>query len=69
MPVPERRAEFIFGTAAEVIQLMGNLPPKVEMLQRPTEADTAAASETDEMAAAYQAGREKAAPATPPAAK
>src|SRR4026207_1032299 len=29
MPVPERRAEFIFGTAAEVMQMMSNLPSKV----------------------------------------
>lgn len=28
LPVPERRAEFIFGTAAEVMQMMGALPPQ-----------------------------------------
>ena len=35
MPVPERRAEFIFATAAEVMHVMGQLPPMVEIL-RPT---------------------------------
>jgi hypothetical protein len=33
MPVPERRAEFVFGTAAEVMKMMGELPPKVQMLR------------------------------------
>src|SRR6185369_17513801 len=32
LPVPERRAEFIFGTAAEVMQMMQNLPPKVVVM-------------------------------------
>src|SRR4030095_2522131 len=33
MPVPERRAEFVFGTAAEVMQIMSDLPPKVEIIR------------------------------------
>jgi len=61
MPVPDRRAEFIFGTAAEVMQMMGNLPSKV-VLFRPgdKEEDAKAAPvipDKDDMAAAIQAGR------------
>ena len=60
MPVPERRAEFIFGTAAEVMQIMGNLPTKVAII-RPgsTDGTAPATSETDEMAAALQAGKDQ----------
>ena len=58
MPVPDRRAEFIFGTAAEVMQIMGNLPPKVQIIRPGDKAKTAPATpETDEMAAALQAGK------------
>jgi len=32
MPVPERQREFIFGTAAEVIQMMSDLPSKAAIL-------------------------------------
>ena len=32
MPVPERRKEFIFGTVAEVMELMGNLTSKVRVI-------------------------------------
>ena len=32
MPVPDRRAEFVFGTATEVMQMMDNLPAKAEIL-------------------------------------
>ena len=61
MPVPDRRAEFIFGTAAEVMQMMSNLPSKV-VLFRPSdkEEDAKAAPvipDKDDMAAAIQAGR------------
>ena len=58
MPVPERRAEFVFGTAAEVMQMMSNLPPKVQVVHpgAPAEAEPAP-GETDEMAAALQAGK------------
>jgi len=61
MPVPERRAEFIFGTAAEVMQMMGTLPSK-PVIVRPGDKEQAAATapEGDEMAAAFQAGRTKA---------
>jgi len=58
MPVAERRAEFVFGTAAEVMQMMRDLPPKVVVVRPGTPAeDASAAPETDEMAAALQAGR------------
>lgn len=55
MPVPERRAEYVFGTAAEVMQIMGNLPPKVQIF-RPGAREKAAPvpAQTDEMAAALQ---------------
>jgi hypothetical protein len=47
MPVPERRAEFVFGTAAEAV------------IFRPGDAAGAApaTAETDEMAAAFQAAK------------
>ena len=58
LPVPERRAEFIFGTAAEVMQMMSALPPKAVMLGRPAASETVPVTpETDEMAAVLQAGR------------
>jgi hypothetical protein len=58
MPVPERRAEFVFGTAAEVMQMMSNLPAKVQILRPGAAAQSeAAAPENDEMAAALQAGK------------
>lgn len=58
MPAPERRAEFIFGTAAEVMQMMSNLPSKVVML-RPGAGleDAPFTPETHEMAAALKAGK------------
>ena len=58
MPVPERRTEFIFGTAAEVMQMMHNLPSK-PVIVRPgaDEQAESAAPEGDEMAAALQKGR------------
>jgi hypothetical protein len=59
LSVPERRAEFVFGTAAEVMQMMSNLPSKVEMLTRAAkEAAEAGAPEKDEMAAAFRAGKQ-----------
>jgi len=65
LPVPERRAEFIFGTMAEVMQVMGNLPSKVEIIRPGATPETApAAAEPDEMAAAIQAGKSQ-----PPEAK
>ena len=58
LPVPDRRAEFIFGTAAEVMQMMGNLPSKVGIIRPGSATEAAPATpETDEMAAALQAGK------------
>jgi len=58
LPVPERRAEFVFGTAAEVIQMMSDLPSKVVMFARPETQDAGPPQPgTDEMAAAIQAGK------------
>ena len=58
MPVPERQAEFVFGTVAEVMQMMGSLPPKVQILRPGSSAGgESAAPETDEMAAALRAGK------------
>ena len=58
MSVPERRAEFVFGTVAEVMQMMGNLPSKVQII-RPggTAEDAPAGGEPDEMAAALRAAK------------
>jgi membrane fusion protein (multidrug efflux system) len=52
------RAEFIFGTAAEVMQMMSNLPSKAQVIRPGASEETAPASpETDDMAAAIQAGK------------
>lgn len=58
MPVEDRRAEYIFGTAAEVMQMMSNLPSKAQIL-RPGDGagEPAAPAATDEMAAAMQSAR------------
>ena len=64
LSVPERRAEFVFGTAAEVMLMMSNLPSKVEMLHRKAkEAAAEGAPANDEMAAAFQAAKNKGAAA------
>ena len=63
LPVPERRAEFVFGQAAEVIQVMNNLPSKAAVLGRGTEPAAPSApgaessAEPDEMAAAFHAAK------------
>jgi hypothetical protein len=58
MPESERRAGFVFGTAAEVMKLMSDLPSKVEVLRPgPVGPATSAAPESDEMAAALRAGK------------
>ena len=57
MPEPER-PEFVFRTAAEVMQIMNDLPPKVQII-RPGAKEKAAhaPAEVDEMAAALQKGK------------
>jgi len=59
MSIPERREEFVFGTAAEVMQVMEQLPSKV-MLFEPKNNDSAPASpESDEMIAALKAAQQE----------
>jgi hypothetical protein len=58
LPIADRRAEFVFGQAAEVIQMMNELPTKVAMMNRP-EPKEGAAPESDELAAAIKAGKEQ----------
>ncbi len=57
MPVPDRRKEFVFGTAAEIMQMMSNLPSKPQIVRRLVPKDPPATQETDEMAAAIRAGQ------------
>ena len=59
LPVPDRRAEFIFGTVAEVMQVMGDLPSKAEILGRTTPQKIESTPEEDEIAAAIQAWKNK----------
>jgi hypothetical protein len=56
MPVPDRRAEFVFGTAAEVMKVVSDLPAKVVM-HRPTDMEKAAPSEKDEFAVAIETAK------------
>lgn len=60
MPVEDRRAEYVFGTAAEVMQMMGNLASKAQIL-RPGGEPADAPAENDDMAAALNAGRQQSA--------
>jgi hypothetical protein len=64
LPVPERRAEFIYTTAAEVMETMSKLAPKPQLI-RPgkDQAVAAALPDEDEMVQALKAAR-----GTPPAA-
>src|SRR5262245_53900549 len=39
MPVPERRAEFVFGTAAEVMKVFNDLPSKAVIMRSAAGAD------------------------------
>jgi hypothetical protein len=57
LPVPERRAEFIFGTVSEVMQLMSNLPSKVQLVRPGAAESEPVTPEPDEMAAALQAAK------------
>ena len=60
VPVAERRAEFVFGTAAEVMQVMQDLPSKVGMLRPGSEGSPDPEEpEADEMAAAIKAAQIK----------
>jgi hypothetical protein len=58
MPIAERRAEFVFGTAGEIMQMMSDLPSKVQMLRPGSEVQKEGeVQETDEMFEAYKAGK------------
>ncbi len=58
MRVAERRAEFVFGTTAEVIQVMQDLPSKVVMLRPGSERSTEPENpEADGMATAFKAAQ------------
>jgi hypothetical protein len=48
LPLAERRAEFVFCSAAEVMQLLVSLPTKVSIL-RPTETVSQTEPESDEL--------------------
>lgn len=58
LSVPDRRAEFVFGTAAEVMKIMRDLPPRPAVIHpgaaTPAEGE---APEGDEMAAAIKAAK------------
>ena len=58
LPGPDRRTEFVFGTAAEVMQVLEHLPLQATSA-RPGREDqyTLTAPEPDEMAAAYHADK------------
>jgi hypothetical protein len=62
LPVPDRRAEYVFGTAAEVMQVMEALAAKVSMLRPGAEGDklNGPAAE-DEMGQALHSARGKSA--------
>lgn len=65
MPVKERREEFVFGTAAEVMVLLRDLPPKPVVMRRgPQEPAEAVPPEGDEMAKALEAARKQKATGT-----
>jgi len=67
LPVPDRRAEFVFGTAGEVMQMMSELPSKATILGRAEKEESpGAAPEGDEMAAAIRASKSQGG-YTPPA--
>jgi hypothetical protein len=60
LPVDERRAEFVFGTAGEVMQMMSNLASKVQMFGRAPEPEgTPAEAEDDDMTIAFKTARNK----------
>ena len=61
LPVPERREEFVFGTAAEVMRILSELSANVAILTHPTDvAEATTIPADDEMAAAFQADKSKA---------
>jgi hypothetical protein len=60
MPVPDRRAEFVFGTAGEIMQMMSDLPTKAQVLHPSAKGTLASADPAaDEMANAFRAAKEQ----------
>jgi hypothetical protein len=60
LPIPERRAEFVFGTAAEVMQMMSELPSKAQIMRGTSGSEGAPAHpDTDEMGKALKAAESK----------
>jgi len=58
MPVTDRRAEFVFGTAAEIMKMMSDLPSKPQIIRAGKAPEGEETSpENDEMAAAFRAAR------------
>jgi hypothetical protein len=58
LPVPERRAEFVYATAAEVMATMSTLPAKPQFIRPGKDAPVAGAvPEEDEMVQALKAAR------------
>jgi hypothetical protein len=61
LPIVERREEFVFGTAAEVMRMLSELSSNVAILSHPTDlAKTVAIAAEDEMAVAFQAQKSRA---------
>jgi hypothetical protein len=60
LPVPVRRADYLFRTVAEVMPLMQDLPSTAVLLRPGEPAQSASATpETDEIAAAFHAEKSK----------
>jgi hypothetical protein len=59
LPIPERRAEFVFGTAAEVALMMRDLPSEAEILGRDTDAKEELTPDDLDIAAAIEAWKNK----------
>jgi hypothetical protein len=58
LPEALRRVEFVFGTAREVMELLQRLPPKVTVATAADlTADAAEAPVSDDLNAAFEAGR------------
>lgn len=61
MPVPERRAEYLFGTASEIMEMMSRLPSVVDIVRpgaKPAEPD--APGEPDELTRSFRSAKDRA---------
>ena len=59
MSVPERRSEYVFGTAAEVMQVMQQLPSKATLLRPSSNDQSPSTVGSDDMVAALKAGQKE----------